>query len=54
MVGDSEDIIRSACMGLEALVRLPTAMRAHNDKISAAEKAPDGEDYNTLLDLAGI
>lgn len=54
VVGDCEASIRSTCMGLQALVRLPTAIRAYNDKINREETAPDGGDYNALLELAGI
>lgn len=34
MVGDREASIRSTCMSLHALVRLPAAIRAYNDKIN--------------------
>jgi hypothetical protein len=30
------------------------AIRAYNDKLNAAERAPTGDDYNALLDIVGV
>lgn len=54
MVGDCESTVRLACAGLQGLVALPRAIRQHSEKLDADEKAPDGDDYNALLKLAGL
>lgn len=54
MVGDCESTVRAACAGLQGLVSLPQAIRMHSAKLDADEKAPDCDDYNDLLKLAGI
>ncbi|RMM39042.1 hypothetical protein QO021_30150 (plasmid) [Pseudomonas amygdali pv. lachrymans] len=54
MVGDCESTVRSASAGLQGLVSLPQAIRMQSEKLDADEKAPDGDDCNDFLKLAGV
>lgn len=54
MVGDHEETIRAVCAGLQSLVSLPAAIRHHMDNLSLKRKAPNGDDYNELIALAGV
>lgn len=52
MVSDTLEPVAAACRGFLDLLRLPRAMHAYDDALDAAEKAPDGDDYNELMALA--
>lgn len=49
--GNDENGIRVICAGLQSLVDVQARVRAYDDKLNAAGKAPTGEDYNALFDL---
>ena len=52
MVSDTLEPAAAACLGFLELLRLPRAMREYDEALDAAEKAPDGDDYNELMALA--
>jgi hypothetical protein len=49
--GNDEKGIRVICAGLQSLVDVKARVRAYDDKLNAAGKAPTGDDYNALFDL---
>ncbi len=51
--GDHEEGVRTVARELEAMWVLRQQIRQYNEQLSARQKAPDGDDYNALLDLAG-
>ena len=51
--GDFEEGVRTVARELEALWVLRQQMHQYNDQLNARQQAPDGNDYNALLDLAG-
>jgi len=52
MVSNTLEPVAAACMGFLELLRLPRAMREYDEALDAAEKCPDGDDYNNLMALA--
>lgn len=50
--GDHEDGVRTVARELEAMWMLREQIRQYNDGLNARQQAPDGDDYNALLDLA--
>lgn len=49
--GNDEAGIRNICAAMQAMLELPNKIRAYNDNLDAAEQAPDGNDYNALIDM---
>ncbi|MGP0171203.1 hypothetical protein ACSVIJ_04895 [Pseudomonas sp. NCHU5208] len=52
--GDHEEGVRTVARELEALWLLRQQIHQYNDQLNARQQAPDGNDYNALLDLAEV
>lgn len=52
--GDDEATVRDVCAALQSMIDMQNKVRAYNDKLNDNEKAPDGDDYNNVLDLIGV
>ncbi|MGF6282291.1 hypothetical protein ABH908_000225 [Pseudomonas frederiksbergensis] len=52
--GDDEAGIRNICAALQSMVDARDKVRTYNDKVNAAGRAPDGNDYNAVLDMFGL
>ena len=52
--GDDEAGVRNICAALQALIDVRSKLQVYNDKLNAAGRAPDGNDYNAVLDLFGL
>lgn len=49
--GNDEAGIRNICAAMQALVDARDKLRNYNDKLNAAGRAPEGADYNAVLDM---
>jgi hypothetical protein len=49
--GNDEAGVRNICAAMQALVDVRDKLRDYNHKLNAAGRAPDGNDYNAVLDM---
>lgn len=49
--GNDEAGIRNICAAMQALVDAWDKLRKYNDKLNAAGRAPDGNDFNMVLEM---